>query len=95
LGIAAYFQAVVSLHDLGMRPTDPQAYRAAATAMELEVSEMAFMGHDAAELAGAAAAGMRTIAFNHDAAAEADVYLDRFGQLIQVLSGPPRRRQAG
>ena len=47
--------------------------------------EVVFVGHDAEELAGAAAAGMMTAAFNFDRHAQADVYLDRFDQLNSLL----------
>lgn len=95
LGISSCFQAVLSSYDLGERPSDRRGYCAAAGAMGMATSDIAFVGHDADELAGAANAGMLTIAYNYDADARADVYLDRFGQLIQTVSSRPTRRQAG
>ena len=55
--------------------------------MGLSAAQVAFVDHDAGELAGATAVGMPTIAFNFDPEAEADVYLDRFEDLINVV-GP-------
>ena len=46
------------------------------------------MGHDRLELAGAAAVGMSTIAFNFDSDAQADVHINRFEELIEVLIPP-------
>ena len=45
---------------------------------------MAFVGHDAAELLGAASLGMATIAFNADADARADRHIERFEELLDV-----------
>ena len=85
LGLGGRFQAVVSSADLGRVKPDPTAYQAALFAMGLEADQVAFVGHDAAELAGAADLGMRTVAFNHEHDALADVYLDRFDQLSGVV----------
>jgi hypothetical protein len=63
--------------------------------MGTAVAEMAFVGHDADELGGAAGAGARTIAYNCDPDARADVYLDRFNQLTQTVQIRSPRRQAG
>jgi FMN phosphatase YigB (HAD superfamily) len=95
LGMDAYFQTVLSTVELGVCLVDRQAYDAAAERMGLEVSQIAFVGHDAEELAGAAGAGLRTIAFNNDCDARADVYLDRFDQLVQAVHVASSRRQAG
>ncbi|MCH9052512.1 MAG: hypothetical protein IIA72_15795 [Proteobacteria bacterium] len=48
--------------------------------------EAAFVGHAAAELAGAKALGMTTIAFNRDdETVRADHVISRFGELPEVL----------
>jgi FMN phosphatase YigB (HAD superfamily) len=96
LGIGLHFQAVLASVDLGLSGSDRRIYVAAAEAMGTVVSELAFVGHDADELSGAASAGARTIACNCDPDARADVYLDRFNQLTQTVQIPPSpRRQAG
>jgi putative hydrolase of the HAD superfamily len=81
------FQAVVSSIDLGQAMPDPATYRAALRAMQLPPWTVAFVGHDAVELAGAAALGMTTIAFNRDADARADLAIDRFEELLHVAAG--------
>jgi FMN phosphatase YigB (HAD superfamily) len=80
------FKAVVSSIDLERIKPDPVGYRTALEAMELAADRVAFVGHDAEELAGAAAVGMATIAFNHDPDAKADVFIARFEQLLPLVS---------
>ena len=82
------FRAVVSSFDLGRTKPHPECYRAALAQMELDAAEVAFVGHDAAELAGARAVGMSTIALSDSPDAEADLHLDRFDQLADVISLP-------
>ena len=83
--VEGLFTAVVSSIDLGRTMPEPLCYRTAIEAMKLPARRVAFVGHDTAELAGAAAVGMPTIAFNYDTDAEADVYLERFEELIEVV----------
>lgn len=80
------FRAVVSSFDLGRTKPDPVCYRKAVAQMTLCPHEVAFVGHETAELAGARAVGMPTIAFNGSPNAEADIHLDRFDQLAEVVS---------
>jgi FMN phosphatase YigB (HAD superfamily) len=42
------------------------------------------VGHKASELAGAHEVGMRTIAFNYDKDASADLYIENFSDLLKV-----------
>jgi len=81
-----WFSAVVSSVDLGRTMPDPECYRTATRHMKLPAEEVAFVGHDTAELAGAANLGMATIAFNFDADARADVYVGGLGELPTVLA---------
>lgn len=87
-GIDGLFAAVVSSADLGQALPDPECYLAALESVEVSAEEAAYVGHDAAELAGARAVGMPAIAFNFDTNALADVYLARFDDLLGVVSGP-------
>ncbi len=84
LGIGRYFSAIVSSIDLERTKPDPVCYRAALAAMGLNASQAVFVGHDAEELLGARAIGMRTLAFNHELGAPADRYLSRFEDLLQL-----------
>jgi phosphoglycolate phosphatase-like HAD superfamily hydrolase len=95
LGIGSYFRACLSSSELGFLPREGRGFRAAADAMHMAVTDLAFVGHDTDELAGARAAGMPTIAFNYDQDARADVFLDRFDQLMAVVRVKSTRRRAG
>jgi len=78
------WSAVISSFDL--RCTMPKAacYQAALAALQLPAAEVAFVGHDARELHGAAVQGLTTIAFNGDRDAQADIHLQRFEDLIAL-----------
>ena len=80
------FRVVVSSIDLGRMKPDPESYREALAQMALSPHSVAFVGHETAELAGAQAVGMPTIALSGSPDAEADIYLDRFEQLADVVS---------
>ncbi|HUY91270.1 MAG TPA: HAD family hydrolase [Pirellulales bacterium] len=94
LGIGHCFIAVVSSIDLERTKPDPVCYRAAVAAMGLPAESTAFIGHDAEELAGARAVGMRAWAFNFDADAVADRYLVRFDELLQCIDRRERLAMA-
>lgn len=87
--------AVISSRDLERTMPDPACYRAALAALELPADRVAFVGHDPAQLAGAAAVGMPTIAFNWDADARADIYIDCFEELLPLAGGRLPRAAAG
>jgi len=53
--------------------------------MGLTPDECAFVGHDVDELDGAAAAGIMTIAYNYEPGVAADIHIDRFAELLEVL----------
>jgi FMN phosphatase YigB (HAD superfamily) len=96
LGMGAWFHAILSSHDLGRAMPDAECYQTMTVEMELAASEIAFVGHDAARLAGAAAAGMATIAFHADPEVETDGVLERFQDLPDVLKPTqPRLAVAG
>ena len=81
--------AVISSRDLGCTMPAAACYEAALRAMQLPAAEVAFVGHDARELRGAAVQGLVTIAFNSDRDALADVYLQRFEDLIELTRFSP------
>ncbi|NQU23541.1 MAG: HAD hydrolase-like protein [Candidatus Nealsonbacteria bacterium] len=89
------FSTVVSSFDLGRTMPDERCYLTALAAMGRPVEQVAFVGHDAGELAGAAQLGMPTIALNHDPEAQAHTYLDRFDDLIDVVKVPASLVAAG
>lgn len=94
-GIGSFFSAVVSSIDLGHTKPEAICYQAALRAMNLEVAHVAFVGHDTQELAGATRAGLQSIAFNFDHDAQADVFIARFEELIDLVANHPRYAAAG
>jgi FMN phosphatase YigB (HAD superfamily) len=50
----------------------------------IQPDEAIFVGHKASELRGARAVGMKTVAFNYDDGAEADMYVEHFGDLLKL-----------
>ena len=95
LGLSRLFTAVISSFDLVHTKPEPHGYQAALRAMGQPPEQVAFVGHDADELAGAKAVRMRTIAFNFDPDARADVYLTRFDQLFELVQQASRLAAAG
>jgi len=56
----------------------PETYDMALRHFDLSANQIAYVGHDAIELTGAANAGATTIAFNHAPEVDADLQLERF-----------------
>jgi len=81
--------AVISSRDLGSTMPEPVCYHAALDAMQLPAADTGFVGHDARELRGAKIQGLSTIAFNGDRDARADVYLQRFEDLLELTRFSP------
>jgi putative hydrolase of the HAD superfamily len=78
------WDSIVSSLELGTRKPDPKIYQAALCQLGLQADQVVFVGHRTAELAGAQAVGMHTIAFNYDHDAPADCYIAKFGDLLNV-----------
>ncbi len=94
-GLGETFAAVVSSIDLGRTKPDPATYLTVLKLLKLRPDQAAFVGHDTAELAGAAAVGIRTVAFNYDRDAQADVFLTRFDELLDVVGVRAKYAVAG
>jgi HAD superfamily hydrolase (TIGR01549 family) len=84
--IEAYFDAVVTSIDIGFVKPMPEAFAAALSRIGVEKSAAAFVAHDEDELTGAAAFGLRTIAYNYMPGVAADYYLAHFAELANVVS---------
>jgi FMN phosphatase YigB (HAD superfamily) len=87
-GIDKLFPTLISSIELGQCMPDSAIYLSAVSSMNLPPEQVAFVGHDRVELAGATAVGMATVAFNFDLDAEADAHLTRFEELVEVLGSP-------
>jgi len=83
-GFGHVWDAVISSKEVGVRKPDPEMYRKALIQTGVEPQNALFVGHKEAELAGARALGMKTVAFNYEPNARADVYLDRFDELLSI-----------
>lgn len=95
MGIERRFCAVISSFDLERTKPDAACYLAALARLELPPEQVAYVGHRGEDVRGAADVGMPTIAFNHDPEARADVYLERFTDLLMVLDTAPLSAAAG
>lgn len=73
-GVAEFIDVVACSTDLGAHKPDPAVYMYAIQQANLTPAESAFVGHLGVELDGAHAAGMVTIAINHNDGAHADYY---------------------
>lgn len=95
-GFGQVWDSIISSADIGVQKPNPLIYQAALTQLGVSASQAIFVGHDCAELDGAHALGMFTIAFNADPNAQADVYVDQFPDLVQqVTLAQHRVGQAG
>jgi phosphoglycolate phosphatase-like HAD superfamily hydrolase len=70
-------------------------YRAVIENKQCRPADVAYVGRDPDDLAAVSRVGMLAIAFNYDADAVADLYLDQFDQLVRVIGSPRRLLAAG
>ena len=86
VGIEKVWDSFATSCELKVNKPDARIYLAALEPLHLAPEKAAFVGHAAAELAGAKALGMTTIAFNRDdETVEADHIISRFSELPEVL----------
>jgi len=86
LELAGRFVGIVSSFDLERTLPDAECYQRALRTLDLPAEEAAYVGCSRVCLAGAAAAGLSTIAFNHDRDAVADVRLRHFHELRDAVT---------
>lgn len=84
-GIDQVWDVFVSSCEEGVRKPHPAIYRAALSRLDLDPSEASFVGHKRSELDGAKAVGLRTVAFNYEATAEADDFIEQFCELLTLF----------
>ena len=85
LGLGCAVRTVVSSIDVGIAKPEPGIYLEFARRVGLEPAEIAFVGHEDYELAGARRAGMTTISFNCPAEMVADFHLSVFKDLLGIM----------
>jgi len=83
-GFGSLWDSIISSRELGVRKPDPKIYSAALQQLGLRPDQTVFVGHKATELDGAHQVGMQTIAFNYEAQARADVYIEDFADLLAL-----------
>ncbi len=94
LGLSPLFQETAASRDLKTVKPDRVCYQASARGLGLPESRVAFVGARTRDLVGAASTGMRTIAFDYEANASADAYVNRFVDLQQLIPDITGARQA-
>jgi len=94
MGLDEFFDVVVSSRNSGAVKPQPAAYRAVMDRWQLASDDVAFVGHDADELAGAAESGLATIALFHQPHVQACWRLDDFEQLCHLAFARPLARAA-
>ncbi len=85
-GFGHVWDIIISSKDLGVRKPDPSLYEEALIQAGLTPQEAVFVGHKSTELEGARNVGLNTIAFNYEESAVADKYIDKFPELLGLLS---------
>jgi HAD superfamily hydrolase (TIGR01549 family) len=83
-GFGHVWDSIISSLDIGTRKPDPSIYQAALKHLGLTPDQAVFVGHRVSELDGAHAVGMHTVAFNYDAGANADYFIENFSDLLNV-----------
>lgn len=84
IGVAEFVDHIACSTELGVHKPDPAIYLAALRQAGLTAAESAFVGHDTAELTGARAVGLRTVAVFYGPDAQADYYAESLAELLDV-----------
>ncbi|MGE5072397.1 MAG: HAD family hydrolase [Anaerolineae bacterium] len=83
-GFGHVWDSIISSKEVGTRKPDPRIYAAALRQLGVNADQAVFVGHRIEELDGAHKAGIKTIAFNYDAGASADYFIEKFADLLSV-----------
>jgi len=81
-GFGHVWDTIISSFELETTKPDPRIYHAALQQLGVPPHEAVFVGHKPSELDGARSVGIHTVAFNHDLGAQAEVFIENFGDLI-------------
>lgn len=86
VGINTLWDSFATSCELKVCKPDPRIYLAALEPLHVQPQQAAFVGHAAAELQGAKALGLVTIAFNRDnPAVSADYVINNFSDLLPLV----------
>jgi putative hydrolase of the HAD superfamily len=83
-GIGNLWDSITPSSEVGVQKPDPRIYQLALHQLGVTCDQAVFVGHKATELEGARNAGMKTVAFNYDADAKADFYIEEFSDLPKL-----------
>ncbi len=83
-GFGDVWDAIVSSKELGIRKPDAEIYQTALAQLGIGAGAAVFVGHKAAELEGARAVGMKTIAFNYVPPVKANFYISCLPELLDL-----------
>ena len=83
-GFGDLWDTIISSREMGMRKPAPSMYEMALSQVGVTPEQAVFIGHKQSELEGAKNVGMRTIAFNYEQNACADLYIDNFPDLLEI-----------
>ncbi len=86
-GFGFLWDVIISSKDIGIRKPAPILYEEAIAQTGLNPDEAVFVGHKAYELEGAHKIGYKTIAYNYEKEAVADQYIEKFSDLVDVITG--------
>jgi putative hydrolase of the HAD superfamily len=83
-GFGHVWDSIISSKEVGMEKPDPGMYNAALEQLGISADQAVFVGHRKSELDGAKAVGIKTIGFNFDEGAQADICITSFVELLKV-----------
>lgn len=83
-GFGDVWDVMISSREIGIRKPEPTMYELALQQTGIDPCHAVFIGHKTSELNGARQVGMKTIAFNYDADAPADFYINQFDELLEL-----------
>ncbi len=83
-GVDVPWDSFVSSCEVGVAKPHPRIYEIALAQCAVAPAEGVFVGHDATELAGARAVGLKTVGFDCGADARADDFIVEFADLLEL-----------
>ena len=83
-GVGDLWDAITPSSEVGVQKPDPKIYQLALQQLGITSDQAIFVGHKTTELEGARNVGMKTVAFNYDAGAKADFYIEEFSELAKL-----------
>jgi FMN phosphatase YigB (HAD superfamily) len=85
LGLGGLFRRVLTSFDLENAKPSPLCFQAALDALEMSADQVAMIAADRHSLEGAKACGLLSVAFNWQGDMTADLSLNRFGALAELV----------